>query len=157
MSIWADDETRGRVATKELAWWMRDQGYAAAAISYSGGGDEGSVEQILFTKTPLDIDAIREHSIRKDGAVDWVDSPIRYSVERWDNEKREYVTPANVTAEMRAEVDITHWAQSIVSAKWGSFAGEYQVYGTCYVDASGRIKRVDEVEYPTATYESNDY
>jgi hypothetical protein len=102
------------------------RGYVRAEVNFSGGNDEGGPDSIWFILA--EIDPVTNKQRRVPCTEDF-----------WDTSD-----------------ELVRWLGELPSSRYGSFAGEFDVYGVITVDPSNKEKPIAwSVE--ESTYEHHEY
>jgi hypothetical protein len=116
-------------AKPQLIDLLRERGAQRAVIAYDGGHDEGWITELFFSSDPGEGEP--------DPAASTVIDP--------DTAYEDFESPDGRLLEA---------AEAVVSDKWGSFAGEFEVKGRLLVDvATGRVVRSDSISVEDGPFE----
>jgi hypothetical protein len=116
-------------AKPQLLELLRERDAQRAVIAYDGGHDEGWITELLYSSEPGEGEP--------DPAASTVIDP--------DTAYEDFESP---------DGRLLAAAEAVVSDKWGSFAGEFEVRGRLLVDvASGHIVRRDSVSVEEGPFE----
>jgi hypothetical protein len=116
-------------AKPQLLDLLRQRDARRAVIAYDGGHDEGWITELFFSSDPGEGEP--------DPAASTVIDP--------DTAYENFESPDGRLLEA---------AEAVVSDKWGSFAGEFEVKGRLLIDVeSTRIVRRDSISYEDGPFE----
>jgi hypothetical protein len=121
--------------------WLEAKGAVKAYLSYSGGNDEGGVDEVVLAL--------------KDGMK--VSLPTVYVSEMWDEAARTWRRGVYDGQSFRALTEDERMIAALcqpVEDRYGSFAGEFYVNGTLVYDVAQRTAKADG-HYRT-TYEESE-
>lgn len=108
--------TRYNGGFKEKAFRLLSaRGAVSAVATFSGGGDEGGVDDITLKMPDGTEVALERH---------WAD---------WRNDKQ-----VPFTAQQEADNELWETLETPVEDKYGSFAGDFHVYGSVTYDVSAK-------------------
>lgn len=136
---------------------LRDLGVATVSIDFSGGNDEGGPDGSVYLDADgksVDVPTTNAHRNRYWTGGKMVDEGWtvwdRSLGDTYQTQKR----PATADEVKWAEVDEV--LSDPIYSRWGSFAGEFYVHGTCTWDVAAGTSRVTGQE-TVETYEDFDY
>lgn len=111
---------RSKLSRTELFAELRKRGVAKVSVEFSGGGDEGGVDNItLYNAEGAEIGTLEED----------------YGGDQWNGKEWVPVNPPNPNTEL------VNTLCAPVYEKYGSFAGEFYVNGTVDYDVeAGTVK-----------------
>lgn len=119
---------------------MKEVGASRLEASYSGGNDEGGVDEI---KVLIDADG-RTIPVPER----WYDRPATAEDDDWEIRK----------GIVHVWNPLWEAADSVLSTEFGSWAGEYSAHGTLFADLKeGRVWRQGEMEVSTYEEDNQEY
>jgi len=121
-----------RTSKQDVLKELRRRGVAQAVVNFSGGNDQGGIDSIDLY----------------DAAGEKLDAPEEMYDSEYDPEQKRYVERP-LTPEQKAGNELINGLGEPVYARYGSFAGEFSVWGKVTWDvATGQVTMSGDVETP---------
>lgn len=120
---------------------LRERGASSAVVEFSGGNDEGGADGItLYDAEGESIKTITEY----------------VPDTQWNPETQKWET-VEVDSEVRADVALGEALVKPIYDRWGSFAGEFHVYGTAKWDVeTGKVELDYQESVETYSHHSDE-
>lgn len=142
---------RNTAFDKALAFTlMRKLGIVRAEVEYSGGNDDGGVNDIRIFRGPGADDPNGVDDTTGEQLEEYSEGELEYNVrtDRWKPK-----TPKTLTDQDRLAQQLC----APVYEEWGSFAGEFYVSGKLVFDAATqKVTKGQDVETPSSEYSEED-